>query len=110
LKKKGLLNYSHGGDIKFDKNRLKAETCFVKILPKPIGDTKVMVMFDIPERHRKVRNWLRSQLRLWGFEMLQQSVWLGTGSLPSEFLERLDLLGVRDAVKIFKMRNIKLQQ
>ena len=68
-----------------------------------------MVLFDIPEKKRKTRNWVRSQLKLWNFEMLQQSVWLGKGPLPKEFVSRLDLLGIGKCVKMFKIQNIKQQ-
>ncbi|KKP87553.1 MAG: hypothetical protein UR90_C0002G0020 [Parcubacteria group bacterium GW2011_GWC1_35_8] len=106
LKKKGMLDFSNR-DIIFNKNTLRRNTLFAKIQAKPAGDTKVMVLFDIPEKKRKIRNWLRLQLKLWDFEMLQQSVWLGKGPLPKDFTIRLDLLGVGKCVKIFKIESIK---
>lgn len=35
-----------------------------------------IVIFDIPEKERFVRNLLRSYLKEWGFEKLQHSVWM----------------------------------
>jgi len=109
LKKKGVLDFDFHKDIIFNKSILKSYILFSKIKTRPIGNTKVMVLFDIPEKKRKTRHWLRSQLKLWNFEMLQQSVWLGKGPLPKEFISRLDLLGIGKCVKIFRIQNIKQQ-
>mgnify|MGYP001581331649 CR=1 FL=1 len=109
LKNRGVLNYSDK-DVFFNKNSLKLHTLFTKVQEKPAGDKKVMVLFDIPEKKRKIRNWLRLHLKLWNFEMLQQSVWLGKGPLPKEFVDRLDLLGIGKCVKIFKIESIKAQK
>ena len=107
LKKKGVLGFGSKKDIVINKEILKSHTLFTKIIAKPVGDTKVMVLFDIPEKKRKVRNWLRLQLKLWDFEMLQQSVWLGKGPLPKEFTDRLRLLDIYEGVKILKIQNVK---
>jgi len=80
---------------------------FTQDLFIPLGDVKVMVLFDIPEKKRKIRNWLRTQLKMWDFEMIQQSVWLGRGPLPKEFSARLHDLGVGECVKVFPIRKIK---
>jgi len=107
FQKKGLLDFDYNKNIIINKNNLRRHTLFKKITEKPSGETKVMVLFDIPENKRKIRNWLRQQLKLWDFEMLQQSVWLGNGSLPKEFTNRLLGLGIKECVKIFPIRKIK---
>lgn len=107
LKQKGILNFDSKKDIFVNKNTLNQYMLFSKIEVVPKGDTKVMVLFDIPEKKRKIRNWLRTQLKMWNFEMIQQSVWLGGGSLPKEFSTRLHDLGVGECVKIFPIRKIK---
>jgi len=108
LKKKGILDFDFNKNVVINKNSLVLHTFFAKIKERPTGDTKVMVLFDIPEKKRKIRNWLRSQLKLWDFEMLQQSVWLGKGPLPKEFTIRLRLLGVSECVKVFKIQSVKI--
>jgi len=107
LKNKGVLNFDSENNILINKNRLKQHTLFSRIIEKPVGDIKVMVMFDIPERKRKIRNWLRVQLKSWDFEMVQQSVWLGRGPLPKEFAERFRLFGLSKCVKILKVQSMK---
>lgn len=110
LQKRGMLDFDLRRNIIINKNKLKSHHLFSKIKAKPVGDTKVLVLFDIPEKKRKTRNWLRLQLKLWDFEMLQQSVWLGRGPLPKEFTDRLNSLDISKCVKIFKIQNIKIQK
>lgn len=52
-----------------------------------IKDNKVKVItFDIPERERRKRAWLREALTAQGFSMLHQSVWVGKNKIPEQFL------------------------
>ncbi len=102
-----MLNFDSRKNILINKSNLKRHILFSKIKEEPVGDTKVMVLFDIPEKKRKTRNWLRLQLKLWDFKLLQQSVWIGKGPLPKEFTDRLRLLGIYECVKILKIQNIK---
>jgi DNA-binding PadR family transcriptional regulator len=62
-----------------------------------------VVIFDIPEKERFKRKWLRSQLISLGFSMLQKSVWIGKNKLPKEFLNDLNYLGLIDFIQIFKI-------
>jgi DNA-binding transcriptional regulator PaaX len=62
-----------------------------------------IVSFDIPEINRIKRNWLRNQLKIFGYKMLQQSLWLGPGPLPAFFIKRLSELEIKNSVKIFKI-------
>jgi hypothetical protein len=36
--------------------------------------------------------------------MLQQSLWIGPGPLPSEFLERVNELKIRENIKLFNVQ------
>ena len=107
LKDKGILNFDSDKNILINRNGLNQHTIFRLIQDKPAGDIKIMVLFDILEKKRKIRNWLRLQLKLWEFEMIQQSVWLGKGPLPKEFTERLNSFGISKCVKILKVQSIK---
>ena len=54
-----------------------------------------LVIFDIPEKNRIQRDWLRFKLKQLGFRKMQMSVWWGRGTLPEEFiadLEKYDIL------------------
>ncbi|OGI90468.1 hypothetical protein A2911_00690 [Candidatus Nomurabacteria bacterium RIFCSPLOWO2_01_FULL_40_15] len=108
LKDKGVLNFDSDKNILINRNGLNQHVTFRLIQDKPVGDIKVMVLFDIPEKKRKIRNWLRSQLKFWEFEMIQQSVWLGKGPLPKEFRERLHFFGINKCVKTLKVQSTKI--
>jgi len=62
-----------------------------------------ILSFDIPESNRVARNWLRNQIKIFGYTMLQQSLWLGPGPLPSIFIKRLKELHIDKNVKIFSI-------
>lgn len=62
-----------------------------------------IISFDIPEKNRIIRNWLRNQIKIFGYKMLQQSLWIGPGPLPSSFFKRLDNLNIRKNIKTFKI-------
>ena len=64
-------------------------------------DVLKIVIFDIPERERKKRGWLRSALRNLEFTMLQRSVWVGKVKLPERFLQDLQNLHITSYVEIF---------
>lgn len=49
------------------------------------GKLKIVV-FDVPEKERRKRAWLREALKMLGFKMLQQSVWMGKNKIPEQFL------------------------
>lgn len=69
-------------------------------LPKDDGQ-KRLVVFDIPEKERRKRGWLRVQLRVYGFKPLQKSVWLGTRPFSVKFLKEANDLGISDYIHIF---------
>ena len=76
----------------FPKNKLKT---------KQIKNT--LVSFDIPEKKRKYRDWLRYELISFGFEFVQQSLWFGP-SLPKEFIEYLHKEKLLQYIKFFKAK------
>lgn len=64
-----------------------------------------LVVFDIPERERKRRLWLRLELLACDYKILQKSVWIGYCPLPEEFFSALDYLNLRDCVHIFSVKS-----
>ncbi len=60
-----------------------------------------IVIFDIPEKERRKRDWLRSVLKNLEFNMLQKSVWAGRIKLPQDFLTDLNRLNLLSYVEIF---------
>jgi virulence-associated protein VapD len=69
-----------------------------------------IVVFDIPERERKKRDWLRVALHQLGFRMLQRSVWIGRTKIPEDFLSdlrRLKLFQYIEIIAITKTGSLK---
>lgn len=63
---------------------------------------KIIIAFDVPEKYRRKRDWLRSELMLLDFIPIQKSVWFGPAPLPQKFIENLDSLKILDYLKFFK--------
>jgi len=62
-----------------------------------------IVCFDIPEKERKKRRWIREELLSLEYQPLQKSVWVGFAPLPEDFFEDLDLLSLRDHIHLFSV-------
>jgi|ERR1035437_3773837 phenylacetic acid degradation operon negative regulatory protein len=105
LHKKGYLtNLSRSWSLTKKGKLYARDIRLFSYLPSPFEKNSAentIVSFDIPEPDRFVRNWLRNQIKIFGYKMLQQSLWIGPGPLPSSFLVRLKELKIREKVKIF---------
>ena len=62
-----------------------------------------LIAFDIPEKYRHKRVWLRKYLIDLGFQMLQKSVWIGMYEVPEDFLYDLKELNLLDNMHILKV-------
>ena len=107
LRSRGYVDNSEKGWLitKKGKTHMK-DTRLLSYIPSPYDKNRpasMIISFDIPEKNRKVRNWLRNQIKIFGYTMLQQSLWIGPGPLPKEFLRRLEELSIRKNIKTFKI-------
>ena len=109
LKKKGLVENRKGAwratkeGILYLTNKMR----YRKLIPSGAEQRRttvkdMIIAFDIPERYKRERNWLREQLRHLGFAMLQKSVWFGPAPLPKEFILVIKELKILDFIKFFK--------
>lgn len=64
----------------------------------------MVIAFDVPEKYRKRRSWLRMELDALGFAPLQKSVWFGPAPLPKEFVDTLGQLNVLKYMKFFEAK------
>ena len=71
-------------------------------LKKKVKKT-TMVLFDIPEKKRRYRDWIRRELVLADFEFVQQSVWFGPG-VSKEFVQQLEEYDLLECVRFFKVK------
>lgn len=63
----------------------------------------VIIVFDIPERERVKRRWLRESLKSLDFTFIQKSVWLSNHELPEDFLQALRDRDLLEYVHIFSV-------
>ncbi len=68
-----------------------------------LNPINTIITFDIPERERKKRAWLRLVLKHLEFQMIQKSVWIGKVKIPKEFIDDLKELKIIDGVEIFEI-------
>lgn len=62
-----------------------------------------VVMYDVPEREKEKRVWIRHALVSLGFSFLQGSVWIGTYAIPRAFLDDLRKMKMIPYVQIFEI-------
>ncbi len=108
LNKRGYLNNKKGNWSLTKKGKVyNNKNLLFSYIPSPFNKNQqpnTIISFDITEADRIKRNWLRNQIKIFGYKMLQQSLWLGYGPLPADFLKRLTDLDIRKNVKIFTVR------
>jgi DNA-binding transcriptional regulator PaaX len=107
MKKKGWIE---GGNNEWKITKdgirvIKAKYRF-DLLPSPFTKSdqkKTIVAFDIPETHRREREWLRNQLKTYHYVMIQKSLWQGPGPLPEEFTKHTKELQIDTCIKKFTL-------
>ncbi len=102
--KSKLFFLTANGKRKLDKLKIKIGDR----LPSPAGyngekGNLAIVVFDIPERQRNKRGWIREVLKNIGLKMIQKSVWIGRVKIPEEFLKDIHRLKIIDFVEIFEI-------
>lgn len=66
-------------------------------------DKLTIITFDIPEKEREKRIWVRAALLSMKFSMLQKSVWMGKRKVPRIFLEDLREKRMLGYIHIFEV-------
>lgn len=72
-------------------------------LPNLRGRGLTVVTYDIPERARRKRQWLRCALTHMGLKLMQKSVWVGAGQIDEEFIFALREREMLEHVHIFSV-------
>jgi|SRR6185436_15644525 len=93
---------SHKSKEYFSKNRRLYLKSFVSEFNKK-SPKNLIVMYDIPHKKKVVRDWFRRQLKIFGYIMIQRSVWVGPSPLPKEFLAYVKELQIEKEFKTFKL-------
>jgi|SRR3989344_2447419 len=66
----------------------------------------IMIVFDIPQKHQKARNLLRSVLQNLGYKMFQQSVWITPYDVSDKTEKLLQAYSLERYVKIFLIEKL----
>ncbi len=108
LDRKGYLNKTEEGWLLTSSGKTYAERKFLlSYLPSPFNNkspSNTIISFDIPGPQRHLRDWLRNQIKIYNYKMIHQSLWLGPGPLPKNFLKKLNQLKIRKNIKIFAVK------
>lgn len=108
LNKKGYLKKNENGWSLTKKGIARSKKIYlVSFIPSPFKEkspANIIISFDIPGPQRSTRDWLRNQIKIFNYKMLQQSLWIGPGPLPTVFLKRLEELEIRKNIKIFPIK------
>ncbi len=109
LKKKGLLEKKKDGWVttKIGKNLIEKKLKHFKQYQKSFKKD-LIIIFDIPEEHKKERYWLRKELINLGFKLLQKSVWIGPAALPEEFIQYLNQINILPYLKFFAAKEVNI--
>lgn len=65
-----------------------------------------LIIFDIPEKQRKIRDHLRSRLIILGFKKWQSSIWVSPYTIPKEIEEELKQLSLKFFIRLIKTTEI----
>ncbi len=80
--KKGAWSITKEGIIEIKKFEKQPEQRYPKHELKEV----IVISYDIPEKYRVHRNWLRGVLKFLDFKLLHQSVWIGKTEIPETLL------------------------
>lgn len=84
----------------------KSEAILRKVLRDETWDGKWRIaIFDIPEKHRKARNILRSKLKTWGFVPWQKSVWASKKNITDILRGFIKQVGIEKWVMVVESEN-----
>ncbi len=108
LKKQGIVESGgwglwrltkKGSDLARDAEEKRISYERVRALSRTEKNT--IVIFDVPESRRRLRDYLRIELVSLGYEQLQKSVWIGSGPLPEAFMGFVKEKKLEDTMHIF---------
>ncbi len=115
LKSQGLLKVEEHGEKSFfsmtAKGKLRLAALDVRLKNRlPVityspskSERPVIVSFDIPEKLRSKRDWVREVLKHLGLRMVHQSVWIGMMKIPKELLDDLREMNLLEYIEIFEV-------
>ena len=97
------------GELAVKRHQISTGALLIKKRKKWDGRLRV-VIFDIPEKKRMVRDIIREHLKTIGFKKLQQSVFVFPYPCEQEILALADIYGVSSFVRVMTVSDIDNMQ
>lgn len=105
LEKRGYLEKYKHKDLEFIRISSKGSAIIETLKREKDGKWK-LIIFDIPESRRSVRDYLRTKLKQLGFKKWQNSIWVTPYKLPHDVVEELKELSERYFVRLITVESI----
>jgi hypothetical protein len=105
IEKKGRLflitkkGYAKLGGLK----NSKLKSFPVMEYPRAKAKAWVLIAFDVPEKEKRKRNWLRKVIVNLGFTSIQKSFYVGRVKIPDKFIADLSKLNLLPYIEIFEI-------
>lgn len=108
LRERGLLKEDkiNEQEVLIKLTELGKETLGVGFNEKDWDGKYRVVLFDIPEQKRRVRDLLRRKLKHWGFKAWQQSVWVTKHPITNKLRNSIKELGIEKWVAVLESDNL----
>lgn len=109
LRLKGLIDLEKTNRKKIFRltNEGKSAALMGKALSNNKWDGKWrIVIFDIPEKQRKIRDVLRSRLKVWEFKAIQKSVWANKKDITKPLKDFIKEAGIEKWVLVFETTSL----
>lgn len=104
LREKGFIDSPREEkNLIFKLTQLGKETLLThKVFNKPWDGKWRIVIFDIPETHKRVRDLFRRNLKFWEFNIFQKSVWVTKLNITDVLKKMIKDLGIEKWVVIIE--------
>jgi CRISPR-associated endonuclease Cas2 len=100
-----LLQTTSNGKNKTFSLSADGKKAMFKHNPKRDGVWKIII-FDIPESKRAVRNFIRAKLKNLGFKKWQNSIWVSPYALDRDLEKELETLATKLFIRLIKTTDI----
>ena len=85
----------------------EGKALLMQLAPKKDGVWKI-VIFDVPEKHKRIRVILRAKLKALRFKKWQNSTWISPYELDAEIEQELNELGKKFFIRLIKTKEINI--
>ncbi len=106
LEKRGLVERSEQGELKLSERGFQFLRQRERPPEEPWDGKWRLITFDIPEKRRRERDWLRSALTSAGYSFVQRSVFLGKRPIPRMIFETIEEKNLSGFVRLIVIGEI----